>query len=55
MTGTMYEIRKNGKVWVRSSIPDCGYTPETLKSLRAHGFKVHTVEGGTDKKKKEGQ
>lgn len=55
MTGTMYEIRKDGRVWVRSPLPDCGYTPETMKSLRAHGFRVHTVKGSTDKKKKEGQ
>lgn len=54
MSGTMYEVRKGGRAWVRSPLPDCGYTPEVMKSLRAHGFRVHAVTGGTDKKKKEG-
>lgn len=40
---TTYEIRKDGRVWVRSPIPDCGYSPDQLRSLRAHGFKLHTV------------
>lgn len=54
MADTTYVIKKGGRIWVSSPLPDCGYTPEQLLSLRKHGFKVHTIEGSTDKKKKEG-
>ncbi len=37
----VYEIRRDGRVWVRSSAPDCGYTAQQLRSLRAHGFTLH--------------
>lgn len=40
-TAAVYEIRKDGRVWVRSSIPDCGYTAKELRSLRAMGFSLH--------------
>lgn len=41
---TTYEIRKDGRVWVSSPLPDCGYPADQLRSLRAHGFKLHKVE-----------
>ena len=41
---TLYEIRRDGRVWVRSPIPDCGYSAQELRSLRAHGFRLHKVE-----------
>ena len=41
---TIYEIRKDGRVWVRSPIPNCGYSDRELNSLRAHGFRLHKVE-----------
>lgn len=44
----VYEIRKGGRVWVRSSVPDCGYTPQQLRSLRAMGFNLHKREEGKD-------
>lgn len=37
----VYEIRRDGRVWVRSSVPDCGYTAQQLRSLRAQGFSLH--------------
>ena len=45
---TTYEIRRDGKVWVSSPIPNCGYTAQELRSLRDHGFRLHKVES-TDK------
>lgn len=41
----MHEIRRDGRTWVRSSVPNCGYTPQQLRSLREHGFRLHTVTG----------
>lgn len=46
---TMYEIKRDGRTWVRSPLPNCGYTPQQLRSLREHGFKLHTIN-----KKEEG-
>lgn len=40
---TLYEIRQDGKVWVSSTVPDCGYTAKQLRSLRDHGFRLHAV------------
>lgn len=42
---TLYEIRRDGRVWVRSPIPNCGYSDRELRSLRAHGFRLHAVNG----------
>ena len=47
-TAAVYEIRKDGRVWVRSSIPNCGYTSQELRSLRDMGFSLHKKGGGTD-------
>ena len=41
---TRYELRRDGRVWVSSHIPDCGYDKHTLRSLRDHGFRLHKVE-----------
>ena len=41
---TTYELRRDGKVWVSSPVPNCGYDPSTLRSLRDHGFRLHKVE-----------
>ena len=37
----VYEVRKDGRVWVSSSIPNCGYTAQEMRSLRAMGFSLH--------------
>lgn len=44
----IYEIRRDGRVWVRSSSPDCGYTAQQLRSLRAQGFSLHKKGGEKD-------
>ena len=41
---TKYELRRDGRVWVSSPIPDCGYDKHTLRSLRDHGFRLYKVE-----------
>ena len=41
---TQYELRKDGRTWVRSPIPDCGYSAKELRSLRSNGFRLHKVE-----------
>ena len=41
---THYELRRDGRVWVRSPTPDCGYTAKQLRSLRASGYRLHKVE-----------
>lgn len=48
---TRYEIRRDGKVWVSSTVPDCGYTAKQLRSLRDHGFRLHTVATHDTRKK----
>lgn len=38
----VYEIRKTGRAGgVVSSVKNCGYTPEQIASLRAHGYKLY--------------
>lgn len=37
----IYEIRRNGEVICSSSIPDCGYTPETLKDMERNGMHLY--------------
>jgi len=44
---TRYEIRRDGRVWVTSPVPDCGYTAKQLRSLRANGYRLHKVEDNT--------
>lgn len=39
--GNVYEIRKHGKAVVQSSIPDCGYAAEQLKSLSRAGYRLY--------------
>lgn len=39
--GHVYEIRKAGVVCCSSSLPDCGYTTQQLKELRAAGFDLY--------------
>ena len=46
---TTYELRRDGRVWVSSPLPDCGYDPATLRSLRSHGFRLHKVETPDEK------
>lgn len=43
MTPTqVWEIRDaKGRAWVRSPIPHCGYDRDTLRSLKAAGFKLY--------------
>lgn len=38
--GKVYTIRKDGQTIVRSTIQNCGYTDEELKSLRAAGYEL---------------
>lgn len=42
--GKTYTIRKGGKIIVQSSLPDCGYSKDELKSLRSAGFELY-VDG----------
>lgn len=38
-TGTdVYSIRKSGEQILESHVPDCGYAPETLRSMRQAGY-----------------
>lgn len=36
----VYELRKGKQTYVRSSAPDCGYTKEQLRSLKAAGYRL---------------
>lgn len=47
-TKAVYEIRKDGRVWVSSSVPNCGYTAQQLRSLKVSGFSVHKRGGSKD-------
>lgn len=40
--GKTYTIRKGGQIIVQSSLPDCGYNKDELKSLRAAGYDLYT-------------
>lgn len=46
-----YELRKDGRTWVRSPIRNCGYTERELRSLRNHGYRLHAVEATKEDKK----
>ena len=37
----VYSIRKSGEDVVSSSIPNCGYTPETLRAMKAAGLYLY--------------
>ena len=37
----VYELRRDGRTWVSSPLPFCGYDKATLKSLKAAGFKLY--------------
>lgn len=39
--GPVYSIRKDGVICCQSSLPDCGYSAEMLKELRAAGFDLY--------------
>lgn len=36
-----YEIRKGGVVCCASSLPYCGYSPQTIKEMQADGFELY--------------
>lgn len=41
-TGTdVYSIRKSGVDVLESHVPDCGYTPETLRSMKQAGYYLY--------------
>lgn len=49
----VYEIKKAGKAGgVVSSAVNCGYTPDQLASLRAHGYKLYKNGKLLERKKK---
>ncbi len=39
--GSVYTLRKGGVVCVTSHAPDCGYSTQELKELRAAGYHVY--------------
>lgn len=39
--GHVYTLEKDGVVCCTSSLPDCGYSSEMLKELRAAGFELY--------------
>lgn len=49
----VYQIKKPGKAGgVVSSAVNCGYTPDQLASLRAHGYKLYKNGKLLERKKK---
>ena len=41
-TGTdVYSIRKAGEEVLSSSVPNCGYSPETLRAMRQAGYYLY--------------
>ena len=40
-SGHTYTLVKDGVVCCTSSLPDCGYSTEMLKELRAAGFELY--------------
>ena len=40
-TETIYEIRKDGQTYCRSTVPDCGYSKETLRNMKAAGYRLY--------------
>lgn len=39
--GHVYTLEKDGVVCCTSSLPDCGYSTQMLKELRAAGFELY--------------
>lgn len=39
--GPVYTLQKDGVVCCTSSLPNCGYSTEMLKELRAAGFELY--------------
>ena len=37
----VYEIRKDGKVYMRWTDPACGYPRETLRSMKEAGYRLY--------------
>lgn len=37
----VYEIRKDGKVYMRWHNPACGYSRETLKNMKEAGYRLY--------------
>jgi hypothetical protein len=37
----VYSIRKSGVEVARSTIPNCGYTPETLRAMKQEGYYLY--------------
>lgn len=40
MMADLWEVKKDGVIYAQSTIENCGYCPERLKSLRAAGYKI---------------
>lgn len=40
-TAPLYELRRSGETLCRSSIPNLGYAPETLKDMEHHGLHLY--------------
>ncbi len=41
-TGALpYSIRKDGRAYVSSSLPDCGYSPQQLRQMQKAGFYLY--------------
>lgn len=36
-----YEIRKDGRTYVSSPLPACGYSKETLKNMKRAGYRLY--------------
>lgn len=37
----IHEIRKDGKTMMSWQNPSCGYSPETLKNMKANGYRLY--------------
>ena len=40
-TQPLHEIRKDGKTLVSWRDPSCGYPPETLRAMKANGYRLY--------------
>lgn len=38
---SLWELRRDGRTWVSSPIPNCGYDRDDLASLKKAGFKLY--------------
>lgn len=39
--GSVWELRRDGETWVSSTIPNCGYDRDTLRSMKDAGYKLY--------------